>query len=67
MRETLILSRPATHFPLVTQASPIEWQISPGLVPYPDAVAAMEARVGAVADGAAAEMVWLLEHPPLYT
>lgn len=63
----MILSRPATHFPLVTQASPIEWQISPGLVPYPDAVAAMEARVGAVADGAAAEMVWLLEHPPLYT
>jgi lipoyl(octanoyl) transferase len=51
----------------VTQPSPIEWRISPGLVPYPDAVAAMEARVGAIAEGRASELVWLLEHPPLYT
>lgn len=47
--------------------SAIEWRISPGLVPYPDAVAAMEARVGAIAEGRASELVWLLEHPPLYT
>jgi lipoyl(octanoyl) transferase len=47
--------------------SAIEWQISPDLVPYPDAVAAMEARVAAIADGGARELVWLLEHPPLYT
>jgi len=36
-------------------------------VDYPDAVAAMEARAAAIAEGAAGELVWLLEHPPLYT
>jgi len=36
-------------------------------VGYPDAVAAMERRVVAISDGRAAELVWLLEHPPLYT
>jgi lipoyl(octanoyl) transferase len=45
----------------------IEWRTSPGLVPYPDAVAAMEARVAAIRAGRAPELVWLLEHPPLYT
>src|SRR6201997_4298811 len=45
----------------------VEWRISDSLVPYPDAVAAMEARAAAIADGEAAELVWLLEHPPLYT
>jgi lipoyl(octanoyl) transferase len=44
-----------------------EWRVTPGLTPYPDAVAAMEARVEAVLAGAAPELVWLLEHPPLYT
>lgn len=63
----MIQGGPATHFLPVTQPSPIEWRISAGLVPYPDAVAAMEARVAAIADGQASEMVWLLEHPPLYT
>jgi lipoyl(octanoyl) transferase len=43
------------------------WAVSGGLVPYPDAVAAMEARAAAIADGTAGELVWLLEHPPLYT
>jgi lipoyl(octanoyl) transferase len=43
------------------------WAVSPGLVPYPDAVAAMEARAAAIAEGQAGELVWLLEHPPLYT
>ncbi len=51
----------------MTHALPLEWRISPGLVPYPDAVAAMEARVGAIAEGRERELVWLLEHPPLYT
>lgn len=46
---------------------PVEWAVSPGLVDYPAAVAAMEARAAAIADGRAAELVWLLEHPPLYT
>jgi lipoyl(octanoyl) transferase len=45
----------------------VEWRVSPGLTPYDDAVAAMEARVAAVAAGEAEELVWLLEHPPLYT
>lgn len=43
------------------------WAVSRGYVPYPEAVAAMERRVAAIADGTAGELVWLLEHPPLYT
>ncbi len=46
---------------------PPEWRVEPGLVPYPDAVALMEARAAAIADGRAGERVWLVEHPPLYT
>jgi len=45
----------------------VEWAISDGLVPYPEAVAVMEERAAAIAAGAAPELVWLLEHPPLYT
>jgi lipoyl(octanoyl) transferase len=45
----------------------VEWRISDAPVSYPDAVAAMEQRVAAIAAGEAAELVWLLEHPPLYT
>ncbi len=47
--------------------SPVEWRIEDRPVGYPDAVAAMEARVAAIRAGHAAELVWLLEHPPLYT
>jgi lipoyl(octanoyl) transferase len=43
------------------------WAVSHGYVPYPEAVAAMEERVAAIAEGRAGELVWLLEHPPLYT
>ncbi len=46
---------------------PVEWLTSAGLVPYPEAVAEMEARAEAIAAGQAPERVWLLEHPPLYT
>jgi lipoyl(octanoyl) transferase len=46
---------------------PIEWRISDGLTPYPEAVETMESRVAAIRAGTAPEMVWLLEHPPLYT
>ena len=46
---------------------PVEWVTAPGYVAYEDAVAEMEARVAAIAAGDAAERVWLLEHPPLYT
>jgi lipoyl(octanoyl) transferase len=45
----------------------MEWRISDGLVPYPQALAEMEARVEAIRAGTAPELVWLLEHPPLYT
>lgn len=45
----------------------IEWRFADSPVAYPDAVAAMEARVAAIRAGAASELVWLLEHPPLYT
>ncbi len=45
----------------------IEWRVSPGLVPYPEALAEMEARAAAIRDGSASELIWLLEHPPLYT
>ena len=47
--------------------SPIDWAASDGLVDYPDAVAAMEARAAAISSGVASEAVWLLEHPPIYT
>ena len=46
---------------------PVEWAVSSRLVPYDEAVAFMEARVAEIAAGEASEMVWLLEHPPLYT
>jgi lipoyl(octanoyl) transferase len=45
----------------------VGWAISSGRVGYPEAVAAMEARAAAIAEGRAGELVWLLEHPPLYT
>ena len=46
---------------------PVEWRISDRPVDYLQAVAAMEARSAAIAAGEARELVWLLEHPPLYT
>jgi lipoyl(octanoyl) transferase len=46
---------------------PVEWRISDRPVPYPEAIAAMEARVQAIRAGDQRELVWLLEHPPLYT
>jgi lipoyl(octanoyl) transferase len=48
-------------------ASAVEWRVSGAPVPYPEAVAAMESRVAAIAAHQAPELVWLLEHPPLYT
>ncbi len=46
---------------------PAEWAVSPGLTEYDEAVAVMERRAGAIRAGEAAELIWLLEHPPLYT
>jgi lipoyl(octanoyl) transferase len=42
-----------------------EWRIAAGLVPYPEAVATMEARVAGIAAHEMPEAVWLVEHPPL--
>ena len=50
---------PAIEFP--------EWRTGPGLLPYPQALAAMQARAAAIREGTAGELVWLVEHPPLYT
>jgi lipoyl(octanoyl) transferase len=47
--------------------APAGWATSSGYVDYPAAVAAMEARAAAIHEGRAEELVWLLEHPPLYT
>ncbi len=52
--------------PTAAKAQP-EWRVEPGLQPYPAAVAFMEQRAAAIADGSASELVWLVEHPPLYT
>jgi lipoyl(octanoyl) transferase len=51
----------------LTANSTVEWRAAPGLIDYPEAVAAMEARVAAIRAGDASDLVWLVEHPPLYT
>src|SRR5665213_2227150 len=48
-------------------ASAIEWRVGSGLTPYPEALEKMQARVAAIRAGTAPELVWLVEHPPLYT
>ena len=53
--------------PWRNKANRVEWQVADAPVGYAAALAAMEARVAAIAAGSAAELVWLLEHPPLYT
>ena len=45
----------------------VDWQHLPGLAPYAETLAAMEARAAAIAEGRAPEAIWLLEHSPLYT
>lgn len=59
VRETAANLRPDTR--------PIGWLAQPGLVAYPDAVAFMEARAAAIAEHRESELVWLVEHPPIYT
>jgi lipoyl(octanoyl) transferase len=46
---------------------PVEWRQTAGLLPYEDAVAVMDRRAAAIAAGRAGELVWLIEHPPIYT
>ncbi len=61
----------ATH-PLPDRADPaaaagVEWRVSPGLTPYPEALRTMTERAESIRADGAPELVWLLEHPPLYT
>ena len=49
------------------QVEGVDWQVSEGLTPYGDALAAMESRAAAIRAGDASELVWLVEHPPLFT
>ncbi len=53
--------------PKLQSALPVRWEIAADLVPYDEAVARMEREVAAIAKGEAPELVWLLEHPALYT
>ena len=57
--DALLMPRP--------DGAPAGWAVSSAPVPYPVAVAAMRQRVEAILEGRAGELVWLLEHPPLYT
>lgn len=59
--------RPVTRPVGLSPAGPPHWLETVGLVDYPAALAAMETRAAAIRDGTAPELVWLLEHPPLYT
>jgi lipoyl(octanoyl) transferase len=61
-RETLIL----TPFS-ASSGAPVEWRVSDSPVDYQEALATMETRAAAIAEGKAPELVWMLEHPSLYT
>ncbi len=58
---------PPARFLAPADAPPVEWLVTAGQTGYGHALAAMEARADAIAEGSAPERVWLLEHPPLYT
>jgi lipoyl(octanoyl) transferase len=64
-----IRTRDELRFGLLPGAGggPVEWRVASVEVPYPHALAVMEARAAAIADDAAPELAWLIEHPPLYT
>jgi lipoyl(octanoyl) transferase len=61
-RESLVSTPFSAH-----SGPPVEWRISNSPVPYPEALEIMESRAAAIAAGNEPELVWLLEHPPLYT
>ncbi|KAA5603567.1 lipoyl(octanoyl) transferase LipB [Blastochloris sulfoviridis] len=67
LRQDLAAALPADGLCREIGGPPVAWRIADGLVSYEDAVAAMEARVAAIRAGEAPELVWLVEHPPLYT
>jgi lipoyl(octanoyl) transferase len=60
-------SRAPALLPVPSGGPPVEWRIANTLVPYETALATMDERVEAILSDGASEMVWLVEHPPLYT
>src|SRR5580692_10058658 len=56
-----------SHAIMVSGPLTPEWRVRTGLLDYPEAVAFMEARAAAIAAHEANELVWLIEHPPIYT
>src|SRR5262249_33988885 len=63
----IITNRNDLRTQAVPVAAAVQWQISRHLVPYGAALTAMDERVAGIANGTLSELVWLLEHPPLYT
>jgi lipoyl(octanoyl) transferase len=61
--ENFMSAHPSTD----SASNGVEWRVGEGLTAYPEAVEFMEARVAAIAEGTAPELVWLVEHPPIYT
>jgi lipoyl(octanoyl) transferase len=57
----------ATSFLPVPGSPAVEWRVAPGFTPYDDAIAFMERHAAAIREGSAPELIWLVEHPPLYT
>lgn len=66
-RQRVAGAPPTRHLSGTMSSDDIEWRVSAGLVPYADALAEMEARARAIREDGARELVWLLEHPPLFT
>src|SRR5262245_32757 len=62
----MLMLRSEIH-PALWRPWPVAWEVASAPVSYPDAVARMDHEVAQIAEGAASERVWLLEHPPLYT
>jgi lipoyl(octanoyl) transferase len=60
-------SQLVTSFLPLPGSAPVEWRIESGLTPYPQALAVMETRAEAIRAGTSPELIWLVEHPPLYT
>lgn len=60
-------ARQSRFLPMAADAPPVEWLIADGLTDYDEALRFMEERVQAIREGTARELVWLVEHPPLYT
>ena len=64
---TIERSKLSTNMLPTAGTPPVEWRVSDAPVAYEDALDIMEQRAAAIFNGTAKELVWLLEHPPLYT